>query len=301
MQIDYILSYIDFEQPEIQNLYKEVTGKEYKNFHDSSYIDLELTLKLILKNLSFINKLYITCKDIQKFPDNVQKLIDNSNGKIIRINESRFMPNNYITFSASCIEMFLWKIPGLSEYFIYGNDDMLPLKPLTKNMFFNDKNIPYINIYKIKLPICNQYLLHTLNENNLIFDRQNDQDYQNLSIVAHTIRPLTKTICENCYNKYKKFIDNSLYPVRYFNNFTFNLYVLYGLNNGLLLNKPLHYNFKFEMLKENINALINIKNKIDNDYDNLYDLVCINDDMENKELIINAKNILYQIFNKLLK
>ena len=300
-KIDYILSYIDFEQLEIQNLYKEVTGKEYKNFHNSSYLDLELVLKLILKNLPFINKLYITCKDVQKFPDNVNKLINGSNGKIVRMNESRFMPNKYISFSASCIEMFLWKIPGLSEHFIYGNDDMLPLKPLTKDMFFNEEYTPIIEINQSKIELTNQYRLHTLNENNLIFDKQDDKDYQTLLLVAHTIRPLTKTICKECFKEYKKFIMNSLYPVRYFNNFTFNLYVLYGFDNGLLINEPLHYDFKFEMLKDNLNVLTKIKDKIKNDYINLCDLLCINDNMKNNDkLQLFAKINMNYILNRLI-
>ena len=300
MKIDYILSYIDFEQLEIQQLYKEVVGENYKNFHNYTYIDLELVLKLILKNLPFINKLYITCKDVQRFPDNVNQLIDNSNGKIVRMNESNFMPNNYITFSASCIEMFLWKIPGLSEYFIYGNDDMIPLKPLTKDMFFNEENTPIIEISRVKIELTNQYRLHTLNENNLIFDKRDDKDYQTILLVAHTIRPLTKTICKECFKEYKKFIMNSLYPIRYFNNFTINLYVLYGFDNGLLLNEPLHYKFKFNMLKNDIKPLIDIKTKVNNDYDNLYDLVCINDNISNNKVQIFAKINIDYILNKLI-
>lgn len=50
-----------------------------------------------------------------------------------------FMPKEYLPcFASPCIEMFLDKIPGLSEQFIYANDDMFPLSPLQPEDFFAD-------------------------------------------------------------------------------------------------------------------------------------------------------------------
>ena len=48
--IDYIVSYIDFSQKEIKDLYREVAGEEYASNVNSDYLDFTLTLKLILKN-----------------------------------------------------------------------------------------------------------------------------------------------------------------------------------------------------------------------------------------------------------
>lgn len=48
-----------------------------------------------------------------------------------------FVPSKFLPcFSAPCFEMFLDRIPGLSEWFIYGNDDMFPLSPLHPEDFF---------------------------------------------------------------------------------------------------------------------------------------------------------------------
>ena len=39
--------------------------------------------------------------------------------------QKQFIPNNFLpTFNSCTIEMFIGNIKGLSEYFIYGNDDM---------------------------------------------------------------------------------------------------------------------------------------------------------------------------------
>ena len=41
------------------------------------------------------------------------------------------------TFNSTTIEMFLHKIPGLAEHFIYSNDDMMPMNKMDVHDFFN--------------------------------------------------------------------------------------------------------------------------------------------------------------------
>lgn len=274
--VDYIISYIDFTQREIIELYEKTTGIKYVNDKNSSYIDLTLTLKLIFKNLPFINKIYITCKDVQKLPNDTEDFIEEMSGRIVRVNESEFMPNAYVTFSASCIEMFIWKIPGLSEFFIYGNDDMIPLKKMSYENFFLDGN-PVIRFFYYSNPFNCQYCLHIANANNLIFDRRkNDYDYTLCYFGEHTIRPLTKSICEKCYNEYKEFIDNSLYPVRYYKNFNIDMFLIYGLKNGFVINEDMGYDFHFSDV--NYNLLLNYRKSIEEKkYSKVPHLMCIND------------------------
>ena len=53
-----------------------------------------------------------------------------------------FMPEKVLPcFASPCIEMFLKDIPGLAECFIYGNDDMFPLSPLSPEDFFRAKPV----------------------------------------------------------------------------------------------------------------------------------------------------------------
>lgn len=48
-----------------------------------------------------------------------------------------FIPADYLPcFASPCIEMFLHRIPGLAEHFIYSNDDIFPLSPLSPDDFF---------------------------------------------------------------------------------------------------------------------------------------------------------------------
>ena len=56
-----------------------------------------------------------------------------------------FIPEKYLpTFNECTIELFQYKIPGLSEHYLVGNDDYLVTSPLTKDDFFTQDGTPKI-------------------------------------------------------------------------------------------------------------------------------------------------------------
>jgi hypothetical protein len=218
-------------------------------------------------------------------------MIETSNGKIRRVNESEILPEEFITFSSGCIEMFLWKIPRLSEHFIYSNDDMIPMVPMNQTMFFNEFDIPIIQFETISNPLNTLYDIHTLN-NNMCINKtfKNVGDFSRSLRTLHTLRPLTKTICDRCFKEHEDFIYKSLYKRRSYNNFNMDLFCLYGLKNNLIINKKLTYSFKFICMSskqlDELNRLI---------HNNSYDLICFNDDIENLDVynkVIQKLNII---------
>ncbi|WP_367891009.1 hypothetical protein [uncultured Dialister sp.] len=48
----------------------------------------------------------------------------------------KYSPNLIPCFNSSVIEAYIWRIPSLSEHFLYGNDDMFFYKPLSPDFFF---------------------------------------------------------------------------------------------------------------------------------------------------------------------
>lgn len=289
-KIDYIVSYCDFSQKEIVKQYEEVTGEAYRSDVNFSYIDFTLLLMLIMKNLPFINKLYIVCKDVQKLPSDTEDLIAESRGKIVRVNESEFLPKGFVTFSSPCIELFLWKIKGLSEQFIYGDDDMIPLRPLKVTDFFKDGK-PVMEFKWQNVPFSSLYDLMESNATNLIYDRKkNNDDYECVCYAEHTMKPLTKSICEECYVTYEKFITASLYPVRFFHNFDIDLYLFYGCKYGMITEEALPYRFAYcPNSEENVKMLAERGEDIE-------DVVCVNDEWwvskEEKEIV---RDMMYKL------
>lgn len=64
--------------------------------------------------------------------------LDMSHPKLHVVKHSDFIPAEYLpTFNSNVIEMFLHRIPGLSEKFVYFNDDVFLLRPVSPDYFFH--------------------------------------------------------------------------------------------------------------------------------------------------------------------
>ena len=65
--------------------------------------------------------------------------LDTSNPKLNIVNHRDYIPEKYLpTFSSHCIELNLHRIKGLSDRFVYFNDDMFILKPMGADEFFKN-------------------------------------------------------------------------------------------------------------------------------------------------------------------
>jgi len=98
--------------------------------------ELFYSVSLVLKNLPWIRNVFIVVHDNQTIP------IFN-NVKVKPIYHSQIFPKPFLdlpTFNSHSIESVLHYIPGLSEHFIYFNDDTYVLKPMKKTDWFVFKN-----------------------------------------------------------------------------------------------------------------------------------------------------------------
>jgi hypothetical protein len=69
----------------------------------------------------------------------VPAFLDPDSPKLRLVRHEDFIPAEYLpTFSSHTIEMNIHRIPGLSEHFIYFNDDMFLLRPMEPRDFFRD-------------------------------------------------------------------------------------------------------------------------------------------------------------------
>ena len=63
-----------------------------------------------------------------------------NDNKIYVVDHREFIPEEYLpTFNSHTIEMNLHRIKGLSEYFVYFNDDMFLLNRVEPQLFFNNR------------------------------------------------------------------------------------------------------------------------------------------------------------------
>lgn len=87
--------------------------------------------RAVAKNLPFVRKFHLLVSRESQVP----KWVDPTKVNIVL--HSDIMPQNLLpTFNSSAFELFINNIPELSELFLYGNDDMLPLTPMRRTEFF---------------------------------------------------------------------------------------------------------------------------------------------------------------------
>ena len=253
-----------------------MNGLRYANEFDLIYYQLQL----VNKNMPWINKIYLLLAS----PTQVIKSLLPNNCEIVLHNQ--FIPTKYLpTFNSCTIEMFLWNIPNLSEYFIYANDDMLPLKPLKPSDFYYDGKIKMSFNNDIKTRESTQYKLQCYNSWHALINKLNydcNKDY--FEYPQHTFTPMILSDCKACFELIK---DNVLPNIRAFRNDNQHNQYIYPNYNKLVHGcYPSKVSFYYSSLGEEPQVFEKeLKNNA---------IVCVNA-MQNQKNINTLKEYLYEL------
>jgi len=148
--VDAVITWVDSNQGGLKQRIAEYANKEtaglsreeYESHRYASGNEIILCIMSIIKNASFIRRIFIV-SDGQKPPLKTEfceipsswltriKIVDHSE---IFLDLNHFLP----TFNSLSIETVLHRIPGLSERYIYFNDDFFILRPTTYTDFFSE-------------------------------------------------------------------------------------------------------------------------------------------------------------------
>ena len=135
-----------------------------------------------------------------------------------------FIPERFLPmFNSRSIEMFLKDIPGISNHFIYGNDDMFPIKPLTPEDFFVDGK-PCIHMTEKPFPVLpNNYQAACREGLNFVAKEFGKQFRSSWLKNGHSIAPIVKGTCAHLWERGGKEIEASISPFR--QPYNFNQYI----------------------------------------------------------------------------
>lgn len=139
--IDIVITWVDSNDPkwiEEYNKYvpegkKKIDADFNKRYNENGL--LKFVLRSIEKNCKWVNKIYlVTCGHLPEWIN----VTDN----LVHVNHIEFIPDKYLpTFNSATINFNLHRINGLSEKFIYANDDMIFLNNTKETDFFR-KDLP---------------------------------------------------------------------------------------------------------------------------------------------------------------
>lgn len=143
--IDVVYTWVDGADP-VWSLNKELhlgSGKADNLVTGSSSVyryknndELKFSLRSIHQFAPWVNKIFLVTDN--QVPD---WLIQSE--KIVVVDHKEIFANleNLPTFNSHAIESCLHRIPGLNEYFLYFNDDVLLTRPISPDLFFYPNGI----------------------------------------------------------------------------------------------------------------------------------------------------------------
>ena len=139
-KIDFVMIWVDGSDPEwIKEKNKHMGIKNQaangaKNFRD--YDILKYWFRAVEKYTPWVNNVYfVTCGHVPKW-------LNLKHPKLKHIKHKDYMPERYLpTFNSHTIELNLHRIKGLSEQFVYFNDDMMLMDYVGPEFFF-EKGLP---------------------------------------------------------------------------------------------------------------------------------------------------------------
>jgi len=284
--IDLVVPYVDCTDNSWQELFKQYSPK-YKSLEVNDLNRFRgqanffrYFFRSIEKNMPFINNIFLLVASKSQVP----KWLDQT--KVRVITHDQFIPQEHLpTFNSGTIEMFLWNIPGLSNRFIYANDDFYMLNKTTPGNFYQD-NLCKINTVteSVNASVKDMWRMMCYNNYKLIIGATTS-DYLRYD---HEFRPYYKPDMIECFTKYKKQILASITQFRSNKNLTCFLYNLYTRKCGHELASTLKQGYLCST-----SSARTIEQALKKDY------VCLNDTDPNIDLYSNTqiRTYFYNKFN----
>ncbi len=280
--IDLVFTWVNSDDSDWQALYHQYKPNTDSDANSKSRFysrdELKYALRSWEKYGSFIRKIFIVsnCRE--------PEWLDKNHPKIEWIPHESIIPASALpTFSSHAIEACLHKIPGLSNHFIYSNDDILLVKPLTPYVFFHHNGIaklrmePYGNVNGEVTKGEPDYLNAARNGTRLL-----EKEFGQTPTQLHTHSPqsMRVDVLSEMNEKYKEHFDKTIHN-KFRNIHDISVTSYFYQHYALLSGKALLANEKTEIVIErhDYKAKLNLiqSKSIDKDYTSMPISVCLND------------------------
>lgn len=139
MDIDFVITWVDMNDPKWQAEFRKYSGNgnNIKNgvsearFRDYGF--LKYWFRGVEKFAPWVRKIHFVTSG------QCPEWLDVSNPKINLVSHKDYIPEQFLpTFNSVVIEYYLHKIPGLSEHFVYFNDDFYIIDKIGAERFFKN-------------------------------------------------------------------------------------------------------------------------------------------------------------------
>ena len=270
--MEYVLPYVDGGDPVWLKEYRRINGKGIDPSRFRPFGTLRYAFRSIAVNMPFIDRIVLIVSNIEQVPAWV-------NRETVRIVlHSEFMPENHLpTFNSSAIESDMWRIEGLTDRFIYGNDDIFVLNPLNEAVFF-DGDRPRLTFAESDYHIRNLFRRCCRKGMDMAADAAgvDRTDPYILLKPQHCMKGISTASMKEVGQKCAEQINESITVLRHWENVTGYLYQYYAYYTGDYA--PFDVEYDYVRITNDYDAVLN------HIADKKTDILCINDagDLDDK-------------------
>ena len=196
IDIDFVIPWVDGNDPDWRverEKYAAPLESDNREVRFRDWDNLKYWFRGVEKYAPFVRKIFFVTWG------HLPEWLDTSNSKLVIVNHKDYIPKEYLpTFNSHTIELNFHRIKGLSEHFVYFNDDMFTVSPTKPEDYFQDglpKDILALNTIFFGKDSVGQIIgsnLAVINENfkKRTCFRQNTGKWLNPKYGKHLIRTL---------------------------------------------------------------------------------------------------------------
>jgi hypothetical protein len=228
--MDIIIAYVDGQDPVWQKDYEKymnapVLAKRFRDWGTLPYLFRGIQYKM-----PFIENVFLVVSHESQVPD----WVDRENVKVVLHKD--YIPQEYLpTFNSTTISLFLHKIPGLGEQYLYFNDDIFPVGECKPEDYFRSGKVS-IGI-STHLFVSGMYKHHVKSSNQLARKALGKCPSPFFIRPQHACIPMLKSECEKIFAEQEVAIRGSVSRIRSNDNLNMSLYMSYLYYQGKVINK----------------------------------------------------------------
>lgn len=228
--MDIVITYVDGNDPVWQQDYEMHTNVPVMQKRFRDWGTLKYLLRGIEQNMPFVRNVYLVVSHLSQVPSWVCR----ENLKVVLHRD--FIPAEYLpTFNSTTIEMFLHRIEGLDEEFIYFNDDIFPVAPSVPEDFFRNgkavigmsRHILASSMYKKHVKRSDMMAREALGLSRSLWFMRGQ----------HSCMPLLKSQCGEVFELQKSKALSTLSRVRDDGNINMTFFLSYMYHKSLVVNE----------------------------------------------------------------
>ena len=282
--MDVVITFVDGSDPLWREDFRRLLNVPVLEKRYRDWGLLRFIFRGVETHLPFVRKVFLVVARDSQVPAWVDR------ERVTVVLHEQIIPQAYLpTFNSCTIEMFLHRIPGLDERYLYFNDDMFPMMDCVEEDFFPEGH-PAVGYSRCRWA-RSQFMRHCRNADRLARRAAGVAAGKDFLRPQHITTPMLRSSCEAAFAAVEPEILASLSPLREEKNINQHFYLDYMLFCGTSLDRRISKRH-FSLATASANRICSFLEQPDRK------VVCINDVKMSTDRFLRVRRKLLLAFER---